>query len=124
MAVTSGQLKAGGEERKGKAVIVLHTWKDCLWDMGSVAARKGEVPEPREILAANEGEEEKVEEVDGSEDGEDGEEDEAGQDGGAVKPEEQSIGDAAPSTEPAPESSEAPIPKSNLTADGTYLLRS
>ena len=35
-----------GDDVKGKAVIVLHTWKDHLWDMG----KKGDVPEPRTIL--------------------------------------------------------------------------
>lgn len=29
------------EGKKGKAVNVLHTWKDCLWDLG----RGGEPPE-------------------------------------------------------------------------------
>lgn len=40
MALPSDQLKVGGKE-KGKAVHIIHTWKDYLWDMGS----KGDVPE-------------------------------------------------------------------------------
>lgn len=39
MAVSSEDLKAKSEE-KGKAVLVLHTWKDHLWEMG----QKGDVP--------------------------------------------------------------------------------
>jgi translation initiation factor 2D len=41
MALPSDQLRAGGRE-KGKAVHVIHTWKDYLWEMGS----KGDVPGP------------------------------------------------------------------------------
>ena len=39
MAISSDQITEGG---KGKAVIVLHAWKDHLWDMGS----KLDVPQP------------------------------------------------------------------------------
>ncbi|KAF8630727.1 hypothetical protein AX15_002748 [Amanita polypyramis BW_CC] len=39
MAIPADQMT---EDAKGKAVLVLHTWKDHLWDMGS----KIEVPEP------------------------------------------------------------------------------
>ncbi|KAF8637107.1 hypothetical protein AX17_003011 [Amanita inopinata Kibby_2008] len=39
MAVPSDQMRDGD---KGKAVLVVHTWKDHLWDMGS----KADVPEP------------------------------------------------------------------------------
>lgn len=39
MALPADQLKVGGKE-KGKAVHIIHTWKDHLWDMGS----KGDVP--------------------------------------------------------------------------------
>ena len=35
---------------KGKAVIVLHTWKDALWDMGS--SKKVDPPAPRTIQAS------------------------------------------------------------------------
>ena len=35
---------------KGKAVIVLHTWKDALWDMGS--SKKADPPAPRTIQAS------------------------------------------------------------------------
>ena len=38
MALPSNQLKPG---KKGKAVLVIHTWKDHLWEMGS----KWEMPE-------------------------------------------------------------------------------
>ena len=34
MALSSGQIQDGRQE-KGKAVYILHTWKDHLWDMGS-----------------------------------------------------------------------------------------
>ncbi len=39
MSVSSNHLQ--GSEKKGKAVLVIHTWKDHLWEMGS----KQEVPE-------------------------------------------------------------------------------
>src|SRR6266542_2455471 len=39
MALPSDQLKTVG--KKGKAVLVIHTWKDRLWEMGS----KGDMPE-------------------------------------------------------------------------------
>ena len=35
----------GEDGKKGKAVYVLHTWKDCLWELGG----GGEVPEPRNL---------------------------------------------------------------------------
>ena len=44
-----------GEGRKGKAVLVVHAWRDCLWEMGA----GGEVPEPRDVrngVDAGEGE--------------------------------------------------------------------
>lgn len=48
MAVTSDTLREADEkDTKGKAVYVLHTWKDSLWDMG--VSSKMDVPEPREI---------------------------------------------------------------------------
>ncbi|KAF7980438.1 hypothetical protein HWV62_38282 [Athelia sp. TMB] len=37
-----------GEGRKGKAVLVVHAWRDCLWEMGA----GGEVPEPRDVGTA------------------------------------------------------------------------
>lgn len=43
MAVSGRELEDG--EKKGKAVYVLHTWKDCLWELGG----GGEAPEPREV---------------------------------------------------------------------------
>jgi len=39
MALPSNQLKPAG--KKGKAVLIIHTWKDHLWEMGS----KGDMPE-------------------------------------------------------------------------------
>ncbi|KAK0466225.1 eukaryotic translation initiation factor SUI1 family protein [Desarmillaria tabescens] len=48
MAVSSDQLNEGGKE-KGKAALVIHTWKDHLWDMGS----KGEPAEPIPIGMSN-----------------------------------------------------------------------
>ncbi|KAJ7279119.1 eukaryotic translation initiation factor SUI1 family protein [Mycena rebaudengoi] len=41
MALPSDQIENGRKE-KGKAVYILHTWKDHLWDMGS----KPDLPEP------------------------------------------------------------------------------
>ncbi|KAF9463370.1 eukaryotic translation initiation factor SUI1 family protein [Collybia nuda] len=46
MALPSDQLRGGKE--KGKAVLVYHTWKDHLWEMGS----KGDVPEPTPLMPA------------------------------------------------------------------------
>ncbi|KZP05820.1 hypothetical protein FIBSPDRAFT_877106 [Athelia psychrophila] len=48
MALSGEEVRARGERedgegRKGKVVLVLHTWKDCRWEMGS----GGEVPAPR-----------------------------------------------------------------------------
>ncbi|EIN05784.1 hypothetical protein PUNSTDRAFT_91371 [Punctularia strigosozonata HHB-11173 SS5] len=43
MAVGSDKLQS--EDGKGKGVLILHTWKDKLWDLGS----KGEPPEPMDI---------------------------------------------------------------------------
>lgn len=47
MALPSDELKDG---KKGKAVLVLHTWKDCLWDLGSGC----DVPEAREASQRDE----------------------------------------------------------------------
>ncbi|KAJ7657881.1 eukaryotic translation initiation factor SUI1 family protein [Mycena polygramma] len=47
MALPSDQIQAGRQE-KGKAVYILHTWKDHLWDMGS----KPDVPEAVSFAAA------------------------------------------------------------------------
>lgn len=47
MAVTSDTLRESDAKGiKGKAVYVLHTWKDHLWDMGT--GSKQDVPETRE----------------------------------------------------------------------------
>ena len=47
MAVSSETLdSADGQNTKGKAVYVLHTWKDCLWELGP--GKKGDIPEPRD----------------------------------------------------------------------------
>ncbi|PBL00217.1 eukaryotic translation initiation factor SUI1 family protein [Armillaria gallica] len=48
MAVSSDQLKEGGKE-KGKAALIIHTWKDHLWDMGS----KGDPADPVPIGMSN-----------------------------------------------------------------------
>ena len=51
MAVSSDTLRQSEEvDVKGKAVIVLHTWKDALWDMGS--SKKADPPAPRTIQAS------------------------------------------------------------------------
>jgi translation initiation factor 2D len=47
MAIDSESFR--DEDRKGKAVIILHTWKDHLWIMGA----GGEVPEGRTIASTN-----------------------------------------------------------------------
>lgn len=48
-AISSAALKQADElDAKGKAVYVLHTWKDHLWEMG--VNKKLEVPEPRPIV--------------------------------------------------------------------------
>ncbi|THV08251.1 hypothetical protein K435DRAFT_958852 [Dendrothele bispora CBS 962.96] len=57
MAVSSDQLHDGGKE-KGKGVLVLHTWKDHLWEMGS----KSEPPEDTALTVGNDPE---AEETDG-----------------------------------------------------------
>jgi translation initiation factor 2D len=44
----------GQEKEKGKAVLVLHTWKDWLWDMGS----KGDVPLPTPLALRADGDKE------------------------------------------------------------------
>lgn len=51
MAVSSDILRSAEEtDVKGKAVYVLHTWKDALWEMGP--SKKTEVPAPRELKAS------------------------------------------------------------------------
>ncbi|KAI9068830.1 eukaryotic translation initiation factor SUI1 family protein [Trametes sanguinea] len=56
MAVSSDTLRSAEEKDiKGKAVYVLHTWKDALWEMGST--KKADVPSPREFGAAGADEE-------------------------------------------------------------------
>ena len=42
MALTSDQIRGSG---KGKAVNIVHTWKDHLWDMGG----KEDPPTPRAV---------------------------------------------------------------------------
>ncbi|KAG6837743.1 hypothetical protein H0H93_001669 [Arthromyces matolae] len=49
MALPGNQLGKGSQD-KGKAVYVLHTWKDHLWEMGS----KPDVPEPIPLGASAE----------------------------------------------------------------------
>ncbi|KAI0334161.1 eukaryotic translation initiation factor SUI1 family protein [Cubamyces sp. BRFM 1775] len=51
MAVSSDTLRSADEtDVKGKAVYVLHTWKDALWEMGT--CKKADVPAPRELKTA------------------------------------------------------------------------
>ena len=48
MAVSAETLRrADKEDIKGKAAIILHTWRDSLWDLGS--SKKLDVPEPRDL---------------------------------------------------------------------------
>ncbi|KAI0752119.1 eukaryotic translation initiation factor SUI1 family protein [Fomes fomentarius] len=51
MAVSSDTLRSAEEKDiKGKAVYVLHTWKDALWEMGP--SKGADPPVPREITTA------------------------------------------------------------------------
>ena len=51
MAVSANTLRSAEEtDVKGKAVYVLHTWKDALWEMGT--SKKADVPAPRELKTA------------------------------------------------------------------------
>lgn len=53
MAVSAETLmQADEKDLKGKAVYVLHTWKDSLWDLGT--SKKMDVPEPRDIPSPTE----------------------------------------------------------------------
>jgi len=61
MALFSDEIREDG--RKGKAVFVLHTWKDCLWELGT----GGDVPEAIEIPAVGEKEGEDSEDRDSQE---------------------------------------------------------
>ena len=47
MALPSVEIRSAG--KKGKAVLVIHTWKDHLWDMGS----KQDVPEDTILTTSN-----------------------------------------------------------------------
>lgn len=89
MALPSDDLKDG---MKGKAVLVLHTWKDCLWELGS----GGDVPEAQDISQSER-----------REDGEDA---------------EQVVEDTAPGeeTEAAPPAAEAT--SSKLSPQGEYSI--
>lgn len=61
MAMGSDGMREDG--KKGKAVYVLHTWKDCLWELGG----GGEVPEPRDLeVESKEGEDVVVGEAEGT----------------------------------------------------------
>ena len=57
MALPSNEIREDG--KKGKAVYVLHTWKDCLWELGS----GGDVPEPREVVEVHQKDKNDGEEV-------------------------------------------------------------
>lgn len=45
--------------KKGKAVYVIHTWKDCLWELGG----GGDVPEPRDVESGKVEEEQDTQEI-------------------------------------------------------------
>ncbi|KAI8968737.1 eukaryotic translation initiation factor SUI1 family protein [Trametes punicea] len=48
MAVSSDTLRSAEEgDVKGKAVYILHTWKDALWELGP--SKKTDVPAPRDL---------------------------------------------------------------------------
>lgn len=130
MAVSSGGLKAGGEERKGKAVLVVHTWKDCLWEMGS--GRKAEVPAPRELIVSEEGERAEVHEVEDDDDDDDQSVTEGAEDVDS-KQNHGPSSDSAHSVPVPPSSGNAPTrssdepesaipPKTTLTPEGTRHL--
>lgn len=51
MAVSSSDLTRS-DDVKGKAVLILHTWKDHLWELG--AGRKADPPEPRDSTMESE----------------------------------------------------------------------
>ena len=55
MAVSDATLRAAGErdDMKGKAVYVLHTWKDALWEMGP--GRRADPPAPRVLRQSSDG---------------------------------------------------------------------
>ncbi|THH17973.1 hypothetical protein EUX98_g9030 [Antrodiella citrinella] len=114
--VSSDQLRGGsnggGEEGKGKAVLVLHAWKDHLWNVG--IGRKMEVPEPRLVGLQEAVEEDEDEDED---EGEDEEKEKATEDGPT-----ESINTEPVSTQPATETVPA---KSTLTPeDVSSYLRS
>ena len=44
--------RADEQDAKGKAVYILHTWKDSLWDLGP--SKKLDVPEPRPLVSPDE----------------------------------------------------------------------
>ena len=52
MALPSDEIREDG--KRGKAVFVLHTWKDCLWELGG----GGDMPEALEVAEAGEKENE------------------------------------------------------------------
>ncbi|KAH8101298.1 eukaryotic translation initiation factor SUI1 family protein [Cristinia sonorae] len=124
MALSSAELRSranqDGEERKGKAVLVLHTWKDWLWDMGS--GKKTDVPKPREIEVGDAEGGPVLVESDDEEEGEGGEGQAEGDENGASKPDDVPavVEDAAP----RPSEPEA-CPKVILTPeDVSHCLRS
>jgi translation initiation factor 2D len=63
MALASDDIREDG--KKGKAVFVLHTWKDCLWELGA----GGDVPEAIEISGVGDKEGEDSEDRDSQERG-------------------------------------------------------
>ncbi len=95
MAVSSDQLSDG----KGKATLIIHTWKDHLWDLGS----KGDVPDPTPIGSKHDNEIEKEEEASASRDTPGGD---------AVTPEAEATS-TPPAVEPPP--SDVPYTKEEVS---------
>lgn len=95
MAVSSDQLS----DEKGKATLIIHTWKDHLWDLGS----KGDVPDPTPIGSKHDNEIEKEEEASASRDTPGGD---------AVTPEAEATS-TPPAVEPPP--SDVPYTKEEVS---------
>ncbi|EIW56725.1 eukaryotic translation initiation factor SUI1 family protein [Trametes versicolor FP-101664 SS1] len=110
MAVSSDILRSAEEtDVKGKAVYVLHTWKDALWEMGP--SKKTEVPAPRELKAS---------EADVSDDEEDSPADaNATPDETAGAPSEE-LNDQKPAAETQPVN---PSPEAGSSTNISFILR-
>ena len=121
MAVGASTLQeAERRDVKGKAVLVMHTWRDALWELG--AGRLADVPEPVSILQ-QQTQSETTANRDADEDGD--EESVEGNDAGDASAEAASTS-AAPES-PAPEPTAVthkppPAAPSALTAEGASFL--